>query len=79
MKLWIESTRTMTELDGIPVRLWRGQTEGGAPVLLAVHRLIVEDGNDAELTAELVAFTEPAELHRRPLVNVLALPWRMLA
>jgi len=39
MRLTIESTPTITEIDGVPCRLWRGTTEGGRPVDVYVHRI----------------------------------------
>jgi hypothetical protein len=79
MKITIVPTSTITDMDGVPVRLWRGQTESGIPVMLAVHRVIVnETERQAEFEAELHATNPPEEDRRRPLGQVLAIPLRML-
>ena len=73
MKLTIESTTQLTEIDGVPVRLWKGITEQGTACLVFVHRLAVAPEADAEeFAAELVSTTTPAEaFHTVPLVVVL--------
>lgn len=65
MKLIIESTPTTTTIDGVPVRLWRGRTEGGNPVEVFVHRVGSDDpAAQAELEAVLRETPQPAELRR---------------
>jgi hypothetical protein len=59
----MDSTDRLGELDGIPVRFWDGVTERGTRVLIAVHRVMVQDCDDLEeLSAELEACDPPADL-----------------
>lgn len=54
MKLTIESTDHLTYLGGVPVRVWKGRTEGGVECLVFVHRLAVDRAADtAEFDREL--------------------------
>jgi hypothetical protein len=46
VRIAIESTGRVLELDGVPVREWRGRTEGGVDVLVFVHRVAVPDDAD---------------------------------
>jgi hypothetical protein len=46
MKLFIEATDQLTTIDGVPVRVWRGETEDGVPCLAFVHRIVVRDDED---------------------------------
>lgn len=39
MKLTIEATDVLTEMDGVPVRVWNGTTENGTPCEVYVHRI----------------------------------------
>lgn len=56
MKLQIESTPKLTELDGVQVRLWQGKTEEGVECLVFVHRIAVD--SNADTTAFERAFKE---------------------
>lgn len=58
MKITIESTPTITEIDGVPVRVWMGTTGAGTHCKVFVHRIAVlmtEDtaAFDAELKEQL--------------------------
>lgn len=76
MRLTIESTGTVTTIDGVPVRLWEGRTDSGRPVRVFVHRLIADDPRaQEELDAALQVMDEPAEMaaERAKLASLL---WR---
>lgn len=61
MRITIESTCVRTKLDGVPVRLWEGVTEGGARCRVFVHRIAVADDQPAaEFEAELQKKLPPA-------------------
>jgi hypothetical protein len=62
MKLTIESTDQTLELDGVPVRLWRGRhEESGAECDVYIHRVAVGPGADgAAFERELQAKPPPA-------------------
>lgn len=46
MRITIEATDKLTEIDGVPVRLWEGVTDGGVPCKVFVHRVAVRDHHD---------------------------------
>lgn len=47
MKIEIESTYLLTDIEGVSVRLWEGITEGGIKCKVFVHRLAVHNNEDA--------------------------------
>jgi hypothetical protein len=47
MKILIEATDTITDVDGVPVRLWEGWTENGIPCAVLVHRIVTLDSGEA--------------------------------
>lgn len=47
MKLMIEATDQLTEIDGVPARVWNGTTEGGVECKVFVHRIAVHESADA--------------------------------
>jgi hypothetical protein len=70
MKPTIEATDQLTEVDRIPVRIWKGLTEDGIPCLVMVHRLAVHDSQDsAQFEQELKEQLSPGRFV--PLRNVL--------
>jgi len=63
MKIQIEATDQLTQMDGIPVRVWNGMTERGIPCLVMVHRVIVRTDADTErFERELLTMPEPREV-----------------
>lgn len=62
MKITIESTDMLTEIDGVPVRYWQGTTEAGIPCKVFVHRIAVHNRIDAsEFARELKERMPPKE------------------
>jgi len=60
MKITIESTETLTQIEGVPVRLWEGVTEGGVRCKVFIHRLAVHnDDNATQFDAELKEQLQP--------------------
>lgn len=54
MKITIESTSEIVEVNGIPARVWEGQTERGVKVQVLVTRIAVHNSEDAsQFEAEL--------------------------
>jgi hypothetical protein len=47
MKITIESTTKIVELNGVPARVWEGHTESGIPVHCFVTRIAVNKNSDA--------------------------------
>ena len=63
MEIEITSTEKLTAIDGVPVRLWEGVTDGGQPCLVFVHRVAVADGVDAaEFERELAEQPQPGRV-----------------
>ena len=62
MKITIESTSQLTEIEDVPVRVWEGVTDRGTRCKVFVHRLAVEDEGDAveEFERELAECLPPA-------------------
>lgn len=42
MKVTIESTTKITELDGVPARIWEGETESGIKVHCFITRIAID-------------------------------------
>ena len=63
MKLTIEATERIVQLNGVPARIWKGTTESGVEVHCFVARIAVpeEAGSDAhaEFERELRSCPEP--------------------
>ena len=54
MKLQITATEKITDIEGVPVRVWEGVAERGIPCVVFVHRIAVHKDHDAsQFDAEL--------------------------
>lgn len=63
MQIIITSTDQVTEIDGVPCRLWRGVTEAGVPCDVFVHLLVGRSDQDCtEFESNLKERLPPAEL-----------------
>jgi hypothetical protein len=72
VKLTLESTTKIVQLNGVPARIWEGHTANGVPVHVYITRVAVDREEDnSELEREL-------EEHRAPSPEVDAIPWRMI-
>ena len=61
MKLEIESTAVLAEINGAPARLWRGRTAKGVPVVVYIAAIQVDAGaSTAELERELLEVEPPS-------------------
>lgn len=49
MKITLESTTTLVDVQGVPARVWEGQTESGIPVTCLVTRIATPDVPGAPL------------------------------
>jgi hypothetical protein len=68
VKIAIESTTKIVTLNGVPARVWEGETESGVPVVCFITRIAVEKSFDSsEFDAEL-------QEHRHPSADVAMLP-----
>lgn len=73
MKITLESTTKIIHINGVPARIWEGQTESGIPVHAFVTRIGVneQENNTEEFRREL-------EECKKPSPEVEAIPLRML-
>jgi len=62
MQIVIESTGEVIELDGVPVRLWRGTTAAGVPCNVFVHRVHVAWGLDTKDFSDDLLQQEPPKM-----------------
>ena len=72
MKIAIESTTKIVHLNGVPARIWEGQTASGIPVHCYVTRIAVKkDINCSEFEREL-------QEHAAPSPEIMAIPARLI-
>ena len=61
MKLTIENTTKVVELNGVPARIWEGQTDSGIPVHCYITLVVVKDGLDCtQFERELAEQRKPS-------------------
>lgn len=71
MRITIESTSKVVQLNGVPARIWEGKTESGIPVHCYVARIATDNKDTSEFEREL-------QQHRAPSAEVEAIPLRMI-
>ena len=72
MKITIESTEKIVELNGVPARIWEGHTKSGIEVHCFVTRIAVHrDSNCEEFEKEL-------QEQKAPSVVVAAIPAHLI-
>jgi hypothetical protein len=72
MKIILESTTKIVHLNGVPARIWEGETISGIPVHCYVTRVAV--AKDADTTQ----FEKELQEHRVPSAEIEAIPLRMI-
>jgi hypothetical protein len=73
MKITVESTTKLVELNGVPARVWEGVTDSGIPVHCFITRVAAKD------TANLTQFEAELKEQRPPSLEVArAYPLRMV-
>lgn len=72
MTITISNTTKVVMLDGVPCRVWEGQTEKGIQVHCFIPRIAVKNGLDH------TEFEEELEECRAPSADVEAIPARMI-
>ena len=72
MKLTLHNTSKIVELNGIPARIWEGQTDSGIPVHVYITRVAVAKDQDC------TQFERELEECRAPSTVVAALPLRLV-
>ena len=73
MRIQLESTSQIVEVNGVPARVWEGATESGVAVACLITRIAVKrDADCSQFEAELKETRPPtAELNAFPLRMVL--------
>lgn len=72
MKVTLESTTKIVELNGVPARIWEGETEDGIKLHAYVTRVAVNKEQDSS------QFEKELQLHKAPSAEVEAIPLRMI-
>ena len=63
MKLELESTDRIVEVNGVPARLWEGRTASGIPVTALIVQLAVhQDQDQSQFQAELLETKPPSPM-----------------
>lgn len=61
MKITIENTEKIVQLDGVPARVWEGKTDSGIPVICFITRIAVPtDENQEQFRRELLEQCPPS-------------------
>jgi len=71
MKLQIEGTTKIVDLNGVPARVWEGRTESGIPVHCFITRVAVHN------SADHTQFEQELQECRAPSADVAAIPARL--
>lgn len=75
MKMTVQSTAKIVDVNGVPARVWEGKSEKGTPVIVFVTRIAVREDAGDEALAE---FAAELQEHAPPTAAVDAWPARML-
>ena len=73
MKISIESTEKIVEFDGIPARVWEGETESGIKIHCYITRVAINA--DEKRTEE---FEQELKEQKPPSAEIQAIPLRMI-
>lgn len=72
MKITIESTTKIVQLNGVPARIWEGRTEHGIAVHCYVTRIAAPEN------ADLLQFEQELQEHAAPSAAIQAIPLRLI-
>jgi hypothetical protein len=72
MRIQIESTTKIVQLNNVPARIWEGHTESGIPVHCFVTRVAVAEGLPTE------EFDRELQKHAPPSPAIEAIPLRLV-
>lgn len=72
MKIEIESTEKIVELNGVPARIWDGKTDSGIPIHCFVTRISPQTHENIE------QFEEEFKEQKAPSADILSYPLRMV-
>jgi hypothetical protein len=72
MKINISSTTKIVQVNGVPARIWEGQTESGISIHCFVTRIAVKSDQDTS------QFEKELEEQQLPSAEVQSYPLRMI-
>lgn len=72
MKITIENTSKIVELNGVPARVWEGHTDSGIPVHAYITRIA------ARADGDLSQFEQELQETKAPSPDVQAIPLRLI-
>lgn len=72
MKITVENTTKIVNVNGVDCRVWEGQSEHGVKVSCLIPRIAAQEG------ADLAQFEEELKEQRPPSAEVNAWPLRMI-
>ncbi len=75
MKIEIESTSKIVSVNGVPARIWTGETALGVPVICYVTRIAVPLGRPEN---DYKVFETELQSHEPPSAEVQAIPLRLI-
>lgn len=72
MKVTLVNTSKIVELNGVPARVWEGETESGIKIHAFITRIAVEKSQDTS------QFEKELKEQKPPSADVEAIPLRMI-
>lgn len=75
MRITIEPTSKIVELNGVPARIWEGRTEDGADCMVFVTRVAVSEGYPPSVHQK---FQDALKETRAPSPEAQAYPLRLV-
>lgn len=72
MRITIESTTKVVEVNGVRARIWEGETKSGIPLHVYITRVAIEEGENQE------EFERELQTHRAPSPAVQAIALRLV-
>ena len=72
MKITLESTEKVVQLNGVPARIWQGTTESGVPCHAYITRIAVDKADDTS------QFERELQEHAAPRAELAVIPLRMI-
>ena len=76
MKITIENTTKIVNLDGVQARVWEGKSESGIPVICFITRIAVPEGEGVDVDHS--EFRRELSEQRTPSPDVEILPFRLI-
>lgn len=72
MKITVSSTEQIVEFNGVPARVWTGETDSGIPVHCFITRIAVDHAENTE------QFDREFQTHEPPKPELAVYPLRMI-